>query len=563
MKILTFLIVFVAIAIQAAFSQDSCKTILIEDDYSNSSLWTTQGNVSISGGVCSFNNIEGHSYQRAYQQLSRPVSDSYWKAEAKFEITATNPSGSGVGAIVVGLTAGNLDFTSNIAAGYTETNQDGIAAVVWSASEFDNDIDNWQFIIESKKGSTRTYTTTGIPLSSSNSTYYLSLERVGAAVQLSVFYDGAHLSQLPGSPITFNIDSSITGLDYVQQGGITAASDYRKLSAEIDSLKICDNLLLDTSCVSFLVQEDFSNAAGWTTQGNVSITNNVCFLNTITGRYYHRAYTEMSRAVSDSYWKVEVSLNILNQNPVNKGVGTVLIALTAGDLDFASYDYNAGLVETNQDGIAALLWSDSEYDNDMDNWQFIIEAKKGNARTYTPSGIYASSSQMEYFIVLERTATDEVRLRVFSDALHSAELVGSPITFSINSTITGLNYAQIGTMTPGALSRIITAEEDNLSICDNLPLSVFEVDGNQNTNLFVYPNPANESVSVLSENYLGECDFELYDIHGRLVYKSSIFIKENVPSVIDLPSLENGIYYTHILSSDKNTIMNSRLMIMK
>lgn len=560
----TLFVLFFLVSWYLVLGQDSCRSVAHFDDYQTTTGWVTEGVVSITGGVCFLDEAEGHAYNRAYRVLDRTISDSYWKAEARIEILQDNPSGSGVGAFAIALTAGTLDFTSDINAGFIETNQDGIGAAIWSPSEFDNDRNNWQFIIEAKKGTTRTYSGNGINLSTIYDVYYLRLERIGSNAVLSVFTDANFQNQLAGSPIVFGIDNSITNLSCVQHGNICAASHYREISASIDSLYICDNLIdtVDTACVTEVHFEDFSNGSGWSCLGNVYVSNNVINLDNTQGRSYHKAYMQLTRSISDTYWKAEADFHINDYNEINEGVGVMIVALTAGNQDFTTTDYSSGLNETNQDGVSVFLWSPSEYDGNMNNWMFIIESKNGSSRTYSATGISANSSQMDYYIVLERLSLSETRLRVFSDAAHNNEMPGSPVSFTIDDQITGLNYLQIGSVTAGAASRVINAYEDNISICDNIinGVGLFN-DFGVVDNIEVFPNPASDFLNITSGLIDKPFNVLIYNLLGELVYSSNEDAKASSTVTFDLGFLVDGSYILCIESAAYNQRSNGFFII--
>ena len=159
----------------------------------------------------------------------------------------------------------------------------------------------------------------------------------------------------------------------------------------------------------------------------------------------------------------------INANPSGNGTDEIIMALTAGTLDFESYDASQSYMETIQDGICVGIYSNSTTDNNINNWFFGISGKKGNVRTSTgtTSQIYANSAISNYYIRLERTANGMTQLSVFSDPTFTTHLPGSPITFAIDPTITGLNTVQHGTAVCGWTTRLINAIVDNDLICDD------------------------------------------------------------------------------------------------
>jgi type IX secretion system substrate protein/PKD domain-containing protein len=145
------------------------------------------------------------------------------------------------------------------------------------------------------------------------------------------------------------------------------------------------------------------------------------------------------------------------------------MGLTAGTQDFLTTDSSTAYTETSQDAIGVIINSDSPYDSNMNDWYFRIESKKGNVRTTaaTTAMIYANPAISNYYIQLERVSTGSTRLSIFSDSTYTTHITGSPVTFTIDSTITGLTTVQHGTSTPGWYYRFNNATIDNDLICDD------------------------------------------------------------------------------------------------
>ena len=76
-----------------------------------------------------------------------------------------------------------------------------------------------------------------------------------------------------------------------------------------------------------------------------------------------------------------------------------------------------------------------------------------------------------------------------------------------------------------------------------------------NSNIQVYPNPANDFLSIIiSEPYSDEIKIEISDIAGKIVYTSTIDAKsENNLEQINLSSIKPGAYLIRLSNKD-NTI---------
>jgi hypothetical protein len=220
-------------------------------------------------------------------------------------------------------------------------------------------------------------------------------------------------------------------------------------------------------CGDLVFADDFSNPSPWQIQGNgaINVSNGSCNLVNAYGGSYNRTFRNIGTTVSNTYWKAECKLHLPGSNPPGFGSGAIVLALTADTLDFMTLDSSQGYAETNQDGIAVVLYSGSTSHN-INSWFFMIEGKKGNVRTYDLNSIiYANSSISDYYIRLERTGAGATRLSVFSDAQFTVPLNGSPVSFSINPFISGLNVIQHGSFTPGSPTRLTNCSIDNDTIC--------------------------------------------------------------------------------------------------
>ncbi len=305
------------------------------------------------------------------------------------------------------------------------------------------------------------------------------------------------------------------------------------------------------SCEYVLFADDFSNPSGWQSQGtgDVNVGNGICnFANVYSGSY-NRVYQATTAIFPDTYWRADFDFSILNPNAYG-GVGEVLLALTAGPLDFISYDLSQGYLETTQDGIAVILHSDNANDNDINHWYFIIEGKKGASRLFDVGNvIHANSAISDYYIRLERSSYGLTQLSICTDQNYTNHLPGSPVTYAIDPTITGLNHVQHGTSTPGTPTRNINATIDNDFICGDpfQPTAIDPLHGN-NDGLLVFPNPGNTTVQVALEG-MGtlDCAYTIYNMVG------SSIVTEHLPESrqIDVTQLPAGNYLIMVTGLDQ------------
>jgi len=224
------------------------------------------------------------------------------------------------------------------------------------------------------------------------------------------------------------------------------------------------------------------------------------------------------------------------------------MALTAGTLDFMTYDASQSYQETNQDGIAVILTSLSATDNNINNWFFLIESKNGNSRSYDlNTAIYASSSISSYYISLERTAMGMTQLSVYSDSLHTTHVAGSPVQFVIDPLISGLNVVQHGSSTSGTPDRVINARLDNLFVCQDEGVNVEEMYFNTGSDIAVYPNPTNSTLTVNSSAAISQgATYEIYNSFGQIVL-TGILPRDRT---LDVSLLASSAYFIFVYSED-------------
>jgi len=157
------------------------------------------------------------------------------------------------------------------------------------------------------------------------------------------------------------------------------------------------------------------------------------------------------------------------------------------------------------------------------------------------------------------------QLSVYSDAARTTHLPGSPITFAIDSTITGLNTIQHGCSTAGYYTRLINATIDNDLICEGSPNG----DGNTGINEFadnglfrLYPNPNNGSFTF---SYQGlenvKNELRLIDMLGNIVGVFSINGSQGQLNMNER-SLDNGVYFYQLVANDR-ILSEGKIMILK
>ncbi|MBK7214959.1 MAG: T9SS type A sorting domain-containing protein [Bacteroidales bacterium] len=304
---------------------------------------------------------------------------------------------------------------------------------------------------------------------------------------------------------------------------------------------------------NIIFSDDFTDQDAWHMQGNgdVNVNNGICNFDNVYCGDYNRVYRTFYPTLPTLYWRAECEFTILNSNPYGNGTGEVVLALTAGSLDFMSYNAAQGYEETTQDGIAVVLMSDGSVDNNINNWFFMIEGKKGNYRTFNlQSVIHADASISKYYIRLERMSESSTMLSIFSDSAYTQLLPGGPVTFDIDPTIDRLCTIQHGTMTPGFTSRLINAQLDNDVIYDDSYFTGLSNPLALAASLRVFPNPAINSISVnaseIPEIKPGSV-FSIFNLAGQEITRD-ILAPEGQ---IDISELMKGAFILVVRGTEK------------
>ncbi|HXD93429.1 MAG TPA: PKD domain-containing protein [Bacteroidia bacterium] len=498
-----------------------CTRTIFADNFSNPANWTAIGTgaVNVSGGTCNLNNVYDGVYNKVYQNIGTTLSNTYFKAQCKYTILSPNPSGNGVGAVIMGLTAGNQDFlTADSSAAYAETNQDAIGVIINSADPYDNVMSDWYFRIESKKGNVRTTAATAamIYANPAITTYYIQLERLSTGVtRLSIFSDSAYTNHITGSPVTFSIDSTITGLNTVQHGTSTPGWYYRLNNATIDNDLICDDGNIVATCNAAFT---YTIAAG----GQVNFTNNG------SGSYNSWSFGD------------GVSNNTLNPSHTyaSNGVYTVqeavtdsannVLCLTTQTISITNAACNAPAPTASYTLVADSVphW-----------WDLYVNFGSSvvNATWYWGDGNSSTGLYPSY-------AYDSAG--VYNICVTAYNACGDSVTFCQNDSIYRLNH--------NSTSSLIT-HVNVLSTNSTTGINQVKATTPQ---LNIYPNPSNGNFVVETNDATNKM-LQIYDINGNLVLSQTVSGTTNV----DASNLNNGIYNLNIIGS--TGVINKRLVIVK
>ena len=523
-----------------------CDKTILHDSFNSSNDWTFDGDgkVKIIDGKCLFNNVSNGSFNRVYKTIDTNLSN-HWTAQCSYNIISKNPINHGSGIILLALTSNTKNFMTE---NNVETSQDGIAVTFGSASPVDNNINNWYFCIQTKKGNIRTPSSLKIYADSTIKSYYVQLKRESKTIsKLFVYKDSTYSIQLSGSPITMEIDSTISGLNTIQHGVNQGGSSSRTNYAYIDNDLIVENNLC--ACNYTVLNNGFSTPEKWKSEGNggVLIQSNKCIFNKVHEGNYNRVFQNLSSNLSNSQFKYECHFRVDSTNAVGQGYSAIITAFTAGVKNFMSEN----LIESNQNGIAVTFGTASPTDNKFSNCYFCMQSKAGVSRVPSKK-LFVDRHRNNYYIRLERLQ-DSITLSVFTDSLFTQHVNGSPIVTAIDSTINNLSYIQHGVNEGGSSSRVINAVILNENLCQDNNF-IKESIATQNSYLVepepfkIYPNPARSFFRIGELDKSKHYSINLCSIDGQVVLTTKTFGTDE--KEVNTDNLQDGLFLVNVMSED-------------
>ncbi|MBR3939539.1 MAG: T9SS type A sorting domain-containing protein, partial [Bacteroidales bacterium] len=81
-----------------------------------------------------------------------------------------------------------------------------------------------------------------------------------------------------------------------------------------------------------------------------------------------------------------------------------------------------------------------------------------------------------------------------------------------------------------------------------------------NTNVNIYPNPANTQATITVEGVNGKVEFAVADMNGRMIVTETIDCNGELVKTIDVSNLAKGAYFVHIYNDNFNA---TRKLIVK
>ena len=139
---------------------------------------------------------------------------------------------------------------------------------------------------------------------------------------------------------------------------------------------------------------------------------------------------------------------------------------------------------------------------------------------------------------------------------------GTKVTVTVNPTFTieGLDYE-----TPyDVYVRAVCGEGVYSSWSQKLSFTTRPVSINtaaaDNTNVNIYPNPANTQATITVEGVNGKVEFAVADMNGRMIVTETIDCNGELVKTIDVSNLAKGAYFVHIYNDNFNA---TRKLIVK
>jgi hypothetical protein len=187
-----------------------------------------------------------------------------------------------------------------------------------------------------------------------------------------------------------------------------------------------------------------------------------------------------------------------------------------------------------------------------------------NGRTYTMSGSYAdtvvTAGMCDSIITLSLTIdTLDTTVTKLADSLYSNQVGGSYQWIDCNngnSAVAGATSKGFRPVNSGVYAVVVTNGTcSDTSACFNLiKTGLADFGSATEANFSVFPNPSEGAISV---QYSGKIDpteaIFIYDMNGKLVYRTPLL---NAKQIMDLSSLENGLYLIRYKTLSQKVIIN-------
>ena len=204
---------------------------------------------------------------------------------------------------------------------------------------------------------------------------------------------------------------------------------------------------LDKNYANF--SDDYTTNTGWTTQAGTLITVDSSTADKLAGASVvanadHRVSKSLGLTLSDSLWCADFELNVS--------------AMGAGSQGFIVW-FSAGTGKPRDgvtDGLGVFIQEPAGTEQ--------IAIIKSNGGTLTVSTVMTLPMSTLFYCRLERTSTTNAKLSVFTDSERTIHQSGSPISYTIDSTITSLTTLQHASDDGGGTANAWSGTIDNMKV---------------------------------------------------------------------------------------------------
>lgn len=223
------------------------------------------------------------------------------------------------------------------------------------------------------------------------------------------------------------------------------------------------------TCTGNFASDDFTSSAGWTAMGAYSgsnpgtlvISGGILDFNAFRGRQNYRLVKSLGCTLTSSdIWRSEFKFNSGSASTSDYGF---LFGITEKD-DHYNRSNTPGNYTYGDNSCIFLNLADPLGSNGQ------LGLSVG-ARYTTSNPVFSTkislSRNTDYYIRMERIASDKVVLSVYSDNQYTNHINGSPVCYDLDDRITDLKYAQFSTGTTAGTSRTADANVDDFNMFDN------------------------------------------------------------------------------------------------
>jgi hypothetical protein len=252
--------------------------------------------------------------------------------------------------------------------------------------------------------------------------------------------------------------------------------------------------------------------------------------------------------------------NAASSAPLCMGEGNSFYAIGGftGTVDFqpGSGVFSANAVQASQYILKMNECSNGSVEIASECQSYIWPA---NNISYTTSGTYSytlsNDEGCDSVVILDLTINPNTSVTQNSSTI-SAELSGATYQWINcdleNSPIFGAVSQSFSPIVNGNYAVIITQNGcSDTSSC--VTISTLDLnEAMENMNLIIFPNPAHESVTLFSEQDLGDYSIKVLDLNGKILPVN--IISNNSTKIIEINISEflNGIYFVNLISEKEN-----------